>query len=183
MREMMSRPIQGGGDFREEGPMPGPSKGDKTKDVVVHALTSKKEAETFQNRFKKTLDSFKTLGSETTPLIRQIQIMKGLIDTKSITLKINGQPVTDLLKSPFQNFSEDDKEAVLQATFFSDFYDKTILLENLPIEKLIEELNKPVLVQWNVPPVSNHLRRIAIALKASPHSPANPSSIEIKGTG
>ena len=183
MRELMSGPIQGGGGFQKQGPMPALSKRDKTKDIATEALSSKKEAETFQNSFKKTLESFKIPGAETTPLNSQIQIMKRLIDTKSIALKINGQPVTDLLKSPFQNFNEADKEAVLQATFFSDSYDKTISLENLPIEKLIEELNKPVLVQWNVPAASNHLRRIAIALKASPHSPANPSSIEIKGTG
>jgi hypothetical protein len=181
MREMMSRPIQGGGGFKEQGP-PAFSKSNETKDRALHDLT-KKEAETFKNSLKKVLEGFKNPGSETTPLKRQIQIMKGLIDTKSITLKINGQPVTDLLKSPFQNFNEADKEAVLQATFFSDSYDKTISLENLPIEKLIEELNKPVLVQWNIPATSNHLRRIAIALQASPHSPANPSSIEIKGTG
>lgn len=143
---------------------------------------SKKELLSYKNALKRTLEELKDKQVHL-PLKQQINILNHLIQSRAIVLNLNGHRVEDLMKSPFKNFSLETQEAVLHATFFYDAYDQTLNMESMSLDHLHLTLHKPVLVNWNISEDNDSFRRIAVAIKASPNSPTNPSSIEIKGTG
>lgn len=154
----------------------------KTGLVSIENLLSRKELEAYKNAFKLTLEDLK-MGQGHYPIEKQTQILNHLIETGAISLKLNGKLVQDLKKSAFSHFSEETQEAVLHATFFYDAYDQTLFLESMPLDNLHLVLKKPVQIEWKISENDSSFRRIAVAFKASAHSPTNPSSIEIKGTG
>ncbi|NDD59376.1 MAG: hypothetical protein EBZ47_09095 [Chlamydiae bacterium] len=188
----MSAPIDRRGRPSPQEPHFSKTKEAKSFDPTTHLLASirdssvgtmsKKELLTYKNALKRILEDLR--GKQThLPLEQQIKILNQLIQSKAIVLKLNGQQVEDLMKSPFKNFSLETQEAVLHATFFYDAYDQTLNMESYSLENLHHTLHKPVLVDWKIKEENASFHRIAVAIKASASSPTNPSSIEIKGTG
>lgn len=144
----------------------------QSRDRIYFPSPSRKELEAFRH----PVVDLKDMNPQ-----QQIQAVNFLLEQGRLSLKLNGEQITNLNRSHFKNFSEEIQDDLLHATFVNFGFDQVDLTKITSIPEIERKLFKPVEINWTIPDRTSSFRRQASAIQLTPYSPINPSKITITG--